>query len=136
MPDHPPHPDIELMSSVWYQSDPHDHYRWMRENAPVYWDPKAELWGINLHEDVMEVSKTPEIFCSERGSRPDSNVPSMINMDDPRHKRHRNLVNRGFTPKRLLEQVPASEEEGSVDLDALVRDVERFARRFGSVSTA
>ncbi|MDG2050218.1 MAG: cytochrome P450 [Myxococcota bacterium] len=27
----------------------------------------------------------------------------MINLDDPEHKHHRNLVNRGFTPKRLLE---------------------------------
>ena len=26
----------------------------------------------------------------------------MINLDDPDHKRRRNLVNRGFTPKRLL----------------------------------
>ena len=104
MPDHPLHPDIELLSPDWYQREPLEHYRWMRENAPLYWDPKGQIWGVTLHEDVMHVSKTPELFCSVKGSRPNSNVPSMINMDDPGHKRHRNLVNRGFTPKRLLEQ--------------------------------
>ena len=110
MADHPLHPDIELMSPDWYQGEPLEHYRWMRKNAPVYWDPKWEIWGVNLHEDVMHVSKTPEIFCSAKGSRPDSSVPSMINMDDPGHKRHRNLVNRGFTPKRLLEQEAKARE--------------------------
>jgi cytochrome P450 family 142 subfamily A polypeptide 1 len=30
----------------------------------------------------------------------------MINMDDPDHKRRRNLVNRGFTPRRLKEHEP------------------------------
>jgi cytochrome P450 family 142 subfamily A polypeptide 1 len=110
MPDHPLHPDIELMSPAWYQGEPLEHYRWMRENAPVYWDPSWEIWGVNLHEDVMLVSKMPEIFCSAKGSRPDSNVASMINMDDPGHKRHRNLVNRGFTPKRLLEQEAKARE--------------------------
>ena len=103
MPDHPTRPEIDLLDGRWYQGNPLDDYAWMRENAPVYWDPNAKIWGVNLHEDVMAVSKTPEIFCSEQGSRPESSVPSMINMDDPGHKSHRNLVNRGFTPKKLAQ---------------------------------
>jgi cytochrome P450 family 142 subfamily A polypeptide 1 len=105
MPSHPVHPEIRLLDGRWYQREPLEHYRWMREKAPLYWDPQAGLWGVSLHEDVMAVSRQPELFSSALGSRPEpgGNVPSMINMDDPAHKRRRNLVNRGFTPRRLAE---------------------------------
>ena len=79
----------------------------MRQHAPVYYDASAGCWGITLHEDIMSLSKTPERFCSGGGSRPDSPpIPSMINLDDPQHKRRRNLVNKGFTPRRVEEHEP------------------------------
>ena len=101
MPHHPIRDEIRLLDGGFYVNEPLEHFAWMRDNAPVYFDPSAEVWGITLHEDIMAVSKTPEIYCSAKGSRPDSWAPSMINMDDPEHKRRRNLVNRGFTPGRL-----------------------------------
>jgi len=101
VPNHPLRDEIRLLDGDFYVDRPLEHYAWMRENAPLYWDASGEVWGVTLHEDVMLVSKTPELFCSGKGSRPDSWTPSMINMDDPEHKRRRNLVNRGFTPKRL-----------------------------------
>ena len=104
MPDHPTNPSIRLMDGFWYQGKPYDDYRWMRENAPVYRDETGGVWGVSLHEDIMGVSKNSKIFCSGRSSRPEdgSLIPSMINFDDPLHKRRRNLVNRGFTPRQLL----------------------------------
>ena len=30
------------------------------------------IWGVALHEDVLHVSKTPELFCSSKSSRPDA----------------------------------------------------------------
>jgi cytochrome P450 family 142 subfamily A polypeptide 1 len=77
----------------------------MRANAPLYYDEIGEIWGVTLHEDIMTVSKTPEIFCSGQSSRPERGIliPSMINMDDPDHKHRRSLVNSGFTPRRLEE---------------------------------
>lgn len=108
MPDHPTHPEIKLLDGQFYIDRPLEHFAWMRENAPVYYDPSGEIWGVTLHEDIMAVSKNPEIFCSSKSSRPepDSWIPSMINLDDPDHKRRRNLVNRGFTPNRLLKDEP------------------------------
>ncbi len=116
MSDQPVRPEIRLLEGHFYTEDPLSHYRWMRENAPVYWDETAKLWGVALHEDVMHISKTPSVFCSERGSRPytgegprprqGGGTPSMINMDDPRHKRRRNLVNKGFTPRRVEHHEP------------------------------
>jgi cytochrome P450 family 142 subfamily A polypeptide 1 len=108
VPQHPTRPGIRLLEGDFYVGRPLEHYAWMREHAPVYWDEAGEVWGVNLLEDVMAVSKQPEIFCSGRGSRPERNVsmPGLINLDDPAHKRRRNLVNRGFTPKRLAAHEP------------------------------
>ena len=116
MSDQPVRPEIQLLEGHFYTADPLSHYRWMRENAPVYWDETAKLWGVTLHEDVMHISKTPSVFCSGRGSRPytgegprprqGGGTPSMINLDDPQHKRRRNLVNKGFTPRRVEDHEP------------------------------
>jgi cytochrome P450 family 142 subfamily A polypeptide 1 len=63
---------------------------------------------VALHEDIMHCSKNPAIFCSGKSSRPEEGtwIPSMINLDDPDHKRRRNLVNRGFTPRRVQDHEP------------------------------
>ena len=102
MPDHPVNPAIRLLDGFFYVGEPLEHFRWLRANAPVYWDESSRLWGIALHEDVMWVSKSQAVFCSRMSSRPDSPpLPSMINMDDPQHKLRRALVNKGFTKRRV-----------------------------------
>jgi cytochrome P450 family 142 subfamily A polypeptide 1 len=111
VPNHPIHPEIRLVDGNWYASDPYPHYAWMRANAPVYYDPEGKVWGIALHEDVMAASKDSATFCNRHGMRPDSPpIPSMINLDDPEHKRRRNLVNKGFTPRRVAEHEPKIRE--------------------------
>jgi cytochrome P450 family 142 subfamily A polypeptide 1 len=109
VPDHPTNPKVRLHDRFFYV-DPHPGFRWLREHAPVYWDETADggLWGVARYADIMEVSRQPELFCSGKSSRPerDSWIPSMINLDDPQHKRRRNLVNRGFTPRRVAAHEP------------------------------
>jgi cytochrome P450 family 142 subfamily A polypeptide 1 len=102
-PDHPTRPDIRLLDGDFYVGRPLDHYAWMRAHAPIYYDAASDVFGVTRHADIMTVSKSPGIFCSGKGSRPEPGSwnPSMINLDDPDHKRRRNLVNRGFTPRRL-----------------------------------
>jgi cytochrome P450 family 142 subfamily A polypeptide 1 len=100
-------PPIDLLDGHFYAGDPDPGFAWMRAHAPVWWDPAREIFGVALHEDVQRVSKSPELFCSSGSSRPDSPpIPSMINMDDPLHKRRRGLVNRGFTPRRVDDHEP------------------------------
>ena len=137
MPDHPTNPNVRLLDRFFYL-DPHPHFRWLREHAPVYWDETADggLWGVAGYDDVMSVSRQPELFCSGKSSRPerDSWIPSMINLDDPLHKRRRNLVNRGFTPKRVDAHEPMLRKLTTELLDAVspkgrcdfVRDVARW----------
>lgn len=126
MPDHPANPAIRLLDGRFYADDPHPHYRWMREHAPVYWDDDAGIWGVARHADVQHASKHPERFASDQGSRPDApSIPSMINLDDPLHRRRRELVNRGFTPRRVKEHEPFVRRVCR-DLIARVKERETF----------
>lgn len=104
---HPTHPGVRLLDGHFYAGDPHPHFTWMRENAPVYWDETANVWGISRHADVMAISKRSDLFCNRFSMRPDNPpLPSMINLDDPLHKKRRNLVNKGFTPRRVAALEP------------------------------
>lgn len=104
MPNHPTNDEIDLLDGRFYANDPHPRYDWLRANAPVYHDARNDVWALSTYEHITFASKNPELFCSKRGMRPHMDepiVPSMINMDDPDHKRRRNVVNRGFTPRRV-----------------------------------
>ncbi len=114
--DHPTNPAVRLTDGAFYGDDPHPHLRWMRENAPVYWDAAGNVWGITLYEDVYALSKDNQTFRSSGGIRPDQPaMPQMIDMDDPDHRKRRALVSRGFTPRRVADR-EARVREISVDL--------------------
>jgi cytochrome P450 family 142 subfamily A polypeptide 1 len=124
--DHPTHPDIRLVDGAFYADDPHRHWLWMRENAPVYWDEAGQVWGITLYEDVLAVSKNPALFCNSRGMRPDAPpMPYMIGLDDPEHRKRRSLVNKGFTPSRVAQREPRIREI-CVDLIERAQGREQF----------
>lgn len=78
-------------------------YRWLRDDAPLYWDEAGKIWCLSRHEDVVWASKDTQIFSSAaRGSRPNVlSVPSMINQDEPRHGQIRRFLYKGFTPNQL-----------------------------------
>jgi cytochrome P450 len=84
-------------------------------------------WALSRHQDVLDASKQPELFCSGKGSNiGDMPEPfleffgSMINMDDPRHARLRRIVSRGFTPRHLAELQESVEQRAKVIVDELL----------------
>jgi cholest-4-en-3-one 26-monooxygenase len=84
--------------------DPWESYEWLRDAAPVYWDPAQKLWAISRYDDVLEVERDTTRYSSHQGSRPhldQSADRSMINMDDPAHQVQRSLVSRRFTPRAV-----------------------------------
>jgi cytochrome P450 len=98
---------------------PHPHFTWARAKAPIYWheptdqSPQGEgFWVITRHEDCMAVITDPETFSSDKGgSRTDGGTglqddrqagAMLIWMDDPKHKRFRSLVNKGFSARAIL----------------------------------
>jgi cytochrome P450 family 142 subfamily A polypeptide 1 len=100
-------PVIRLLDGSWYAERPYDALAWMRAEAPVHWDDASGVWGVATYADVLRVSRDPQTFSNKGGARPDSPpIPSMINMDDPEHRRRRALVNKGLTPRRVLDHEP------------------------------
>lgn len=86
--------------------------------------------AITRHDDIWHISRNPQLFCSGKGSNI-GDLPmemneffgSMINMDDPKHFRLRNIVSRGFAPKevaRIEDQVRSRAERLITEL------IERF----------
>jgi cytochrome P450 family 142 subfamily A polypeptide 1 len=96
-------PELDLVDGRTYAApDLHDALRWMRRHEPVYHDRANDLWAVTRHADIMAVSKRSDLFRNGQGYRPDAApVPHMIAMDRPQHMVRRNLVNRGFTPRRV-----------------------------------
>lgn len=108
---HPRNDAIRLTDGRFYGDGPHENLRWMRENAPVYWDEAGQTWGITLHEDVAALSKDSATWRSSGGIRPDApTMAYMIDMDDPEHRKRRSLVSKGFTPRRVMEREPRIRE--------------------------
>jgi cholest-4-en-3-one 26-monooxygenase len=102
---------LNLLDGGWYAQDPHAIWTELRREAPVYYDPLGQLWGISRYQDVLAIEKNPEDFSSRKAPRPHGQaLPMMISMDDPAHQQRRSLVNRGFTPKRVGDQEPKLRE--------------------------
>jgi cytochrome P450 family 142 subfamily A polypeptide 1 len=98
----------------------------MREHAPVYWDEAGQVWGITRYDDVLAVSRDSQTWRSGGGIRPDTwPMPQMIEMDEPDHRKRRTLVNKGFTPRRVLER-EARIRAVSADLLAQAKERGRF----------
>jgi cytochrome P450 len=99
---------------------PHAHFTWARANAPIYWHeptgqtPQGEgFWVISRHDDAMAVITDPATFSSDKGGQRTGGGTGlqddrqagamMLWMDDPKHKRFRSLVNKGFSARAILE---------------------------------
>ena len=49
-------PSVNVLDPAFYV-DPWDAYAWLREAAPVFWDPVQQLWVVSRYEDVLLVEK-------------------------------------------------------------------------------
>jgi cytochrome P450 family 142 subfamily A polypeptide 1 len=98
----PPFP-IDILDGRLYD-DPWETYRWLRQNAPLWYDEANALWVVSRHEDVSHMSRHPEVYSSAQGVRPRLDSPlSIISMDDPEHTRQRRIVSKGLTPRKVRE---------------------------------
>ncbi len=112
--------EIDLgRGGVWAHEDRDGLFAKLRRERPVSWHHEPDVntpgikvgpgfWALTRYDDVVHVSRHPELFISGGGS----NIPdwppevleflgSMINMDAPRHTKMRLIVNRGFTPRQV-----------------------------------
>lgn len=114
-----------------YQADPAAIHRLLHARAPVHRD--REFGGVVLtgHDDVRRIVYDLEFFVDPRKARDDDPVrvflespdaprePSMLFLDDPEHKRLRNLVSRAFTPRATEKLRPVVERVAEELLDEI-----------------
>jgi cytochrome P450 len=86
------------------------------------------FWALTRYDDVWEVSRRPDDFCSGQGTtifdQPASLREyrgSIIDMDNPEHQRLRRIVSRGFTA-RSLERLHADVDRASRDIIGAVSE--------------
>jgi cholest-4-en-3-one 26-monooxygenase len=110
---------IDLLSGQFYAGDPYPTFAWMRRHAPAYYDEANDIWGVTRYHDVRALGQDPQTFSSAGGSRPNTPLPFMIDMDAPEHRQRRRLVSAGFTPQAVQQRATRIEEVCDELLDAV-----------------
>src|ERR687895_359141 len=102
-------------------SDPYTYFAHLREEDPVHWNERYELWVVTRYEDLVWVARHPEYFSSEWWKRdPRPPYPSIdesdlglyqyvreyfanwfIQHDRPEHIEMRKVVHGYFTPRAM-----------------------------------
>lgn len=87
---------------------PHEWFRQMRATSPVHFNERPPFhWSVFRYDEAQQVLTHPEIFSS--APAPESRqpaLPSILGMDDPRHRKLRNIVSRAFTPRMVADVTP------------------------------
>jgi cytochrome P450 len=116
---------IDLWSSASFrQGHPAGQYRWLRDNAPVYWHPEPDgcgFWAVTRYDLVREASRDHETYSNRLGITMGDLSPGslpffqqmMLIMDPPRHTAHRALVSRQFIPRQAARWTSAVEAEAA-----------------------
>ncbi|WP_430331563.1 cytochrome P450 [Rhodococcus sp. ACT016] len=94
-----------------FHEDPYPTYTRLRKESPLYHNSEIGFWALSRHSDVLRAFRDHTRLSSANGVSLDPAaygphahlVMSFLAMDDPRHARLRQLVSRGFTPRRVAE---------------------------------
>ena len=124
---------------LFEQGTPHEIFRKLRNEAPVYWNPEPEpdepgFWALTKYHDIVAVSKNPELFSSAMGGHQISYMPgmefnratsailgNMIASDPPEHNVYRRLVSGSFTAGAIRKMEPKIRELVTGIIDKVAR---------------
>ena len=90
-----------------FQADPFPVYRWMRDEAPVFYSEKWNWWALSRFEDVRAAATDPETFLSYEGididdTAKDQSGPGFLpDIDNPRHDQIRRMIQPQLLPNRI-----------------------------------
>lgn len=114
------------------QGDPYEHYRWMREHAPVLRCQSAtsDVWFLSRYDDVWQAIRNPKLFSSEVLSPPPLTFLTLY--DAPDHTRLRKIAQPSFMPLAIEPFAAEIARRAEVLIDAMIAKgggdvVEEFA---------
>jgi cytochrome P450 len=98
-----------------------DVYRRLREESPVHYAEKFDIYVVSRHADVERILKDTDRFSSRAANTALAHTPpevaavlaegrpeaeALLTADPPRHARHRALINRALTQRRVDQKRP------------------------------
>ncbi|HEY1075203.1 MAG TPA: cytochrome P450 [Fontimonas sp.] len=108
-------------------ADPYPVFRRLREEAPLYYNEEHDFYAVSRFADVEKGLADKETFISGRGAiveiiKANAEFPPgvLIFEDPPIHTAHRGLLQRLFTPKRMVSLEDKVREYCIACLDPLV----------------
>tara|TARA_S200000501_G_scaffold379003_1_gene446080 strand:- start:7942 stop:9201 length:1260 start_codon:yes stop_codon:yes gene_type:complete len=115
---------------------PYQAYKILRDNAPVWQDPKSGMFIITRYEDVQEVLRNTEEFRNKRDKSKIDNrsrklreiykekgwvpAPTLAGRDDPEHKEMRKLFAHAFRPQKIKKMDPFVESLANRLIDSFI----------------
>ncbi len=121
-------------TDLFADGDPIEAYKWLRHNAPVYWNPTPDggFWALTKYDDVAEAYLNTEVYSSAKGTmlggsyRSQTDTASgqmLIATDAPRHQHLRRSVhNAGFNPLKMDKAREGVTATVNAALDKMVAD--------------
>jgi cytochrome P450 len=118
----PDYDEIDISSSAFWKlefEEQDKYFRILREQRPVSWQRPVEdavtpdpddpgYWALTRLKEISEVSRNSDTYISGQGVIFDMlpklflhMTQSFLAMDDPMHRKLRNLVSSAFTPKQV-----------------------------------
>jgi cytochrome P450 len=108
-------------------SDPYPVYRWLRDEAPLYYNEEFDFYALSRYEDCRRGLADAKRHSSRRGAilelvKANIDIPpgTLIFEDPPAHTAHRGLLSRVFTPRRVAALEPKIREFCARSLDPLI----------------
>ena len=108
---------LNLVEPNAYATNGYPHSEWakLRKTAPVErFEPDGwpAFWAITRYADIVQISKNPQAFLSEEGinfeplkgtlrDEPEVQMRTIIEMDNPDHRKYRAVASKFFTPRSL-----------------------------------
>jgi len=103
-----------------FREDPYPVLAELRKREPVHRDTELQRIIFTRHDDVFAILRHPHLWSDPRKGNPGSfareflsrgdDEPSMLLMDDPGHRRLRELVRHPFTPRAVERWRPRARE--------------------------
>jgi len=134
--------DIDVFSpDIYVEGPPHEAFKVLRREAPVFFhkepgDERAKrpegpgFWVLSKYDDVKMASRMPHLFSSWKGGTNIWDLPPpqldqvrlmMLNMDPPKHRQFRAIVNKAFTPRMVRSLEPRVRQMAKKIIDGIAR---------------
>jgi cytochrome P450 len=105
-------PDLDITDpDIYVHGVPHATFKRLRDTDPVSWWAETDgagFWAVTRYNDILEVSKNPQIFSSKKGIRIEDMQPdelearkTVMEMDPPEHTAYRRMVQPPFSAREV-----------------------------------